>query len=190
MKKTLVIVDAQYDFIENGKLAVAGGTKALDNIAEYLKSGEVGCVITTQDWHCPDHCSFEPYGGDFPEHCVQGTHGSEIYWPIMDSILSMNILHLNYKKGQYHEAFTAFKGQNYREYLDHIEYETTDEMNCIFNKSEEVQICGLAGDICVMNTAIALKAMNPVIIDNLTASLDDGNFRALASQHGITLIEV
>lgn len=189
MKKTLIIVDPQYDFIEGGKLAVNGGTAALDKVVEYILSGEVGMVITTQDWHCPDHCSFTHFGGEFPEHCVADTHGSEIYAPIIEAIMTMNIFWLNYKKGQKNEAFTAFN-EHPRRYLDHLAYNTTfGEELCIFNKSEEVQICGLAGDICVMNTAKALKDMNPVILDNLTASLDDNNFRFLATQFNIPIIE-
>ena len=41
-----------------------------------------------------------------------------------------------------------------------------------------------------MNTAIALKDLKPVIIDNMTASLSDENFRTLADINGITIIEV
>lgn len=188
MKKTLIIVDPQYDFIEGGKLAVEGGTLALDHVVEYILSGEVGNVVLTQDWHRPDHCSFIPFGGEFPEHCVAGTHGAEIYNPIINAIMEKNIYTLIYKKGHDAEAFTAFS-KSPRKYFDHLEYETTDG-TIIFNKGEEVQICGLAGDICVMNTAVALKEMNPVIIDNLTASLDDNNFRALANQFEIPIIEV
>lgn len=188
MKKTLIIVDPQYDFIEGGKLAVNGGTAALDKVVEYILSGEVGMVITTQDWHCPDHCSFTHFGGEFPEHCVAGTHGAEIYTPIIEAILSKNIFWFNYKKGQKNEAFTAFRGNSHK-YFDHTSYGTTDGNACIFNNSEEVQICGLAGDICVMNTAKALKEMHPVILDNLTASLDDNNFRFLATELDIPIIE-
>lgn len=188
MKKTLIIVDGQFDFIEGGKLAVEGGTAALDKVVEYILSGEVGMVITTQDWHCPDHCSFTHFGGEFPEHCVAGTHGAEIYTPIIEAILSKDIFWLNYKKGQKNEAFTAFRS-NPHKYFDHTSYSTTDGNTCIFNNSEEVQICGLAGDICVMNTAKALKDMNPVILDNLTASLDDNNFRFLATELNIPIIE-
>lgn len=191
MKKTLIIVDPQYDFIEGGKLAVEGGTAALNKVVEYILSGEVGMVITTQDWHCPDHCSFVHYGGEFPEHCVADTHGAEIYAPIVQAITTMNIFWLNYKKGQRKEAFTAFNGNPTR-YLDHLAYNINDlsgEDQCIFSKSEEVQICGLAGDICVMNTAAALKEMHPVILDNLTASLDDNNFRFLATELDIPIIE-
>ena len=38
---TLIIVDPQYDFIEGGKLPVKGGRKALENVAELIRSGEL-----------------------------------------------------------------------------------------------------------------------------------------------------
>lgn len=191
MNKTLIIVDAQYDFIEGGKLPVKGGTKALDNIVDYLNSGEISMVITTQDWHNGKHCSFKEQGGDFPEHCVAGTHGADIYKPIEDAIKKNNILCFRLKKGQYIEEFSAFTHKS-EEYAHWKEFATTDnaEPYIQFHEEEAVQICGLAGDICVMNTAIALKDLNPVIIDNMTASLDDNNFRYLADQNGITIVEV
>lgn len=191
MNKTLIIVDAQYDFMEGGKLPVQGATQALNNIVDYLNSGEISLVITTQDCHNGKHCSFKEQGGDFPEHCVEFTHGADIYKPIMDAIVKNKILSYNLCKGKYLEEFSAFTNST-DGYAHWKEYNTTDTVTPYiqFHEDEIVQICGLAGDICVMNTAIALHDVNPVIIDNLTASLDDGNFRALASQHGITLVEV
>ena len=95
------------------------------------------------------------------------------------------------EKGRHIEQYTAFcsKSTNFRNWTD---YTTTDwcTTSVSFHKDEIVEICGLAGDVCVMNTAIALKDINPVIIDNLTASLDNNNFRSLADQNNITIIEV
>ena len=191
MNKTLIIVDPQYDFIEGGKLAVDGGKAALDNIVDYLNSGEISLVITTQDCHNGKHCSFKEQGGDFPEHCVEFTHGADIYKPIMDAINRNNILSYHLCKGKYLEEFSAFKNPT-DGYAHWKEYNTTDAVTPYiqFHEDEIVQICGLAGDICVMNTAIALKDLKPVIIDNMTASLSDENFRTLADINGITIIEV
>lgn len=191
MNKTLIIVDAQYDFIEGGKLPVIGGKQVLDNIVEYLNSREISTVITTQDFHNGMHCSFVEQGGTFPEHCVNGTHGAEIYAPIIEAIEKNKLFHFHLQKGQYLEAFSAFIHQT-EGYLHWKEYATTDSMEPYiqFHEDEVVQICGLAGDICVMQTALAIKAVNPVIIDNLTASLSDDNFRKLADQNNITIIEV
>lgn len=192
MNKTLIIVDAQYDFIEGGKLAVPGGKQALDNIVEYLNSGEISLVITTQDWHNGKHCSFKEQGGDFPEHCVENTHGADIYAPILNAISQNKLLWWNLQKGKYLEEFSAFTGKSEDRYAHWTEYKTTDSIEPYiqFHEEEIVQICGLAGDICVMNTAVNLKDIKPVIIGNLTASLDEGNFRALAAQNNINIIEV
>jgi nicotinamidase/pyrazinamidase len=191
MNKTLIIVDGQFDFIEGGKLPVKGGKQALDNIVDYLNSGEISMVITTQDYHCGKHCSFKEQGGDFPEHCVEGTHGADIYQPILDAIYKNNILWFPLQKGQYLEAFSAFDHRT-EGYSHWKEYTTTDKETPYiqFHEDEIIQICGLAGDICVMQTAIALKDINPVIIDNMTASLSDENFRKLADLNNITIIEV
>ena len=93
MNKTLIIVDAQYDFMEGGKLPVKGATKALNNIVALLESEEYSLIITTQDWHNGKHCSFKEQGGIFPEHCVQGTHGADIYAPIAEAIQKEGYLH-------------------------------------------------------------------------------------------------
>lgn len=189
MNKTLIIVDAQYDFIEGGKLAVEGGTQALDNIADYLDSGEISMVITTQDWHNGAHCSFKEQGGDFPEHCVAGTHGAEIYQPILDAIKHNHILTISLKKGRYLEEFSAFKGKE-AGYAHWNEYSTVDveEPYIQFHEDEIIEIVGLAGDICVMQTATVLKDLKPVIIESMTASLNAGNFRKLADLNGITIV--
>ena len=191
MNKTLIIVDAQNDFMEGGKLPVAGATIALDNIVDYLNSGEVSTVITTQDWHNGKHESFKEQGGDFPEHCVRYTHGADIYAPIEEAIKANNLLRFNIKKGEYIEQFSGFINRT-SGYTHWKEYTTTDynEPYIQFHEEEQVIICGLAGDICVMQTAIALKDLSPVIADNLTASLNEDNFRTLADRNNITIVEV
>lgn len=189
MNKTLIIVDAQYDFIEGGKLPVEGGKVALDNIVEYLNSGEISMVITTQDWHNGKHCSFKEQGGDFPEHCVQETHGADIYKPIVDAILKNRIMWFNLQKGLHLEEFSAFTHKT-ESYAHWLEYGTTDSVEPYiqFHEDEVIEIVGLAGDICVMHTALALKEAKPVIIESMTASLSTENFRKLADLNGITIV--
>lgn len=182
MKHTLIIVDPQYDFIEGGKLPVEGGKKALDNVVELIKSGDIGSVVITQDWHPGDHLSFK----QFPEHCVQNTHGAQIYEPIMDVINDMNIYYGVIRKGQESqvENFSALLYIN-ELYYDTVEFATesqTDDCweNLIISFQESVIVCGLAGDICVLNT---LKMLNKIkdylkgfyVYKKGVASLDSGN---------------
>jgi len=191
MNKTLIIVDAQYDFMEGGKLPVEGATEALDNTVSLIESGEYSTIITTQDWHNGKHCSFKEQGGDFPEHCVQGTHGADIYAPIENAIQKGRYFNFNLKKGMNSEEFSAFIYRTHG-YPHWKEYYTTDKNTYFiqFHEDELVHICGLAGDICVMNTAIKLKDLNPSIIENCTASLNKDNFRTLADRYNINIIEV
>ena len=55
MKRHLVIVDLQHDFIR-GSMAVQGAEAVVPRIAEMIP----GCrrVTFTLDWHPADHCSF------------------------------------------------------------------------------------------------------------------------------------
>ena len=59
MKKMLLVVDPQIDFI-NGSLPVAGAAEAMDALAEYVKtsSDEYIVRIVTSDWHPYHHSSF------------------------------------------------------------------------------------------------------------------------------------
>lgn len=175
---TLIIVDPQYDFIEQGKLPIDGGTKALDNVAKLIESGEVGGIIVTQDAHRANHCSFKDFGGDFPEHCIRDTHGYEIYQPILDSIENKNIKWIYLDKGYVEEEFSAFISNRFEEYYNHVDVYTTDDYTkkVSFRKDGEVVICGLAGDICVLNTIKAILPAIPnlkVYLDGV-ASLDNG----------------
>lgn len=175
---TLIIVDPQYDFIEQGKLPVDGGTKALDNIAKLIESGEVGGIIITQDAHRANHCSFKDFGGDFPEHCIRDTHGYEIYQPILDTIENKNIKWIYLDKGYVEEEFSAFISNHFEEYYNHVDIYTTDDYTkkVTFRKDDTIVICGLAGDICVLNTikAILPAVSNPKVFVEGTASLDGG----------------
>ena len=178
-KITLIIVDPQYDFIEGGKLPVEGGKKALDNVVKLLDSGKVGQVITTQDWHIGNHCSFKDFGGDFPEHCVENTFGAQIYEPIMTSIYNNNICWIDYYKGYNFEEFTAIKEVDHI-YSDYIRFKMSTTRNSNYDlelcKEENIVICGLAGDICVLNTLKAICPYIPVSVylDGI-ASIDGGN---------------
>ena len=177
---TLIIVDPQYDFIEHGKLPVDGGTKALDNVVKLIESGEVGGVIITQDSHTPNHCSFKDFGGEFPEHCVTNSHGYLIYKPILDAIECKNIRTTNIYKGERNEEFSAFL-EEHGDFYNHIVLETVYHSDNIYShvilrKDDEVVICGLAGDICVLNTIESILPAIPnlqVFLDGI-ASIDNG----------------
>ncbi len=174
----LIIVDPQYDFIEGGKLPVEGGTKALDNVANLIKKGDIGQVIITKDWHPADHVSFKHFGGDFPEHCVQDSFGAKVYQPIIDAIKEANVEILEtITKGMDREEFSAIEPFPVKRRNSFI-FDLTDGSTLSLG-DDNVILCGLAGDICVLNTLKALDyedtPYNLFVYLEGTASLDGGS---------------
>ena len=155
MKKTLIIVDLQYDFMEGGSLAVAGAdedyVKRIEKIRPFFDQ-----VILTADHHPPKHVSFTT----FPPHCVVGTHGSEL------AVATGDVLLLKGKEVD-KEEFSAFgEGKN----IEKIE-------------GDAVYVLGLAGDYCVRQTLLDLLTYTPnkklfAIID-LIYSVDGTHYSEL-----------
>jgi nicotinamidase/pyrazinamidase len=73
MKKVLIVVDVQRDFID-GSLAVPNAEKIIPNVNSLMTSGIFDMVVATQDWHPPFH---KEAFKDWPVHCEWGTKGAE-----------------------------------------------------------------------------------------------------------------
>ena len=57
MKKALVLVDLQNDFIPGGSLAVREGDAVIP-VANKVQKKKFDLIVATQDWHPKDHGSF------------------------------------------------------------------------------------------------------------------------------------
>lgn len=91
--KALLVVDIQNDFCPGGALAVPGGDSIIPTVNRLIETFD--SVIQTQDWHPAGHHSFASshsgkneydtvemdYGTQvlWPDHCVQGSRGSEFH---------------------------------------------------------------------------------------------------------------
>ena len=79
MKKTLIVVDMQKDFIDGAlgtKEAVAIVENVKKKIAKYQANGDE--IIFTRDTHQPDYLQTNE-GKHLPvEHCIEGTEGWQI----------------------------------------------------------------------------------------------------------------
>lgn len=146
-RKILIVVDAQYDFIEGGSLAVEGAREALNKLVEFIKKHykEYDGIFFTADWHLPSHCSFKDNGGIWPPHCVQHSHGAAIYQPLLDILDELKIDYDVLTKGcdEDHEEYSIFKNVLSETYLKAM------------NKHNEISVvdtCGIAGDYCVLDT--------------------------------------
>lgn len=146
MKRLLVIVDPQVDFI-TGALPVPGAESAMNLLAEYI-SGNNGLYahkIITADRHPYNHCSFFENGGRWPRHCVHDTVGAAIWQPVFDAVYQtegdVSILYKGQKSDT--EEYSIFKNMESAKVIDLLikEYGI-----------EQIDLCGLAGDVCVSDT--------------------------------------
>lgn len=147
MNKLLLIVDPQYDFI-NGTLPVDNAEQKMNALCEYIKKhNEYKAVVITADWHPENHCSFKVNGGEWSKHCVAYTHGAAIYEPIIQTLRELNIDYKVLTKGVFpnREEFSIFSNDNSREWLYTFIY--GEYIN-------QIDICGIAGDVCVYNTLL------------------------------------
>ena len=132
MKKTLIVVDMQNDFIDMAlgtKEAVAIVPKVQEKICAYAQNGDE--IIYTRDTHGEDYLN-TPEGRKLPvPHCLRGTKG----WKI--------------REGLYIPGCKIIDKPNFG--WPHWAEE----------KLEEVELIGLCTDICVVSNALLIKAAFP-----------------------------
>ena len=132
MKRTLIVVDMQNDFIDMAlgtKEAVAIVPYVKAKIAEYIKNGDE--VIYTRDTHGEDYLETTE-GKKLPvPHCIKGSKGWEI------------------AEGIYVEGCKIIDKPNFG-------WPNWDEESL-----EEVELVGLCTDICVVSNALIIKATFP-----------------------------
>lgn len=177
----LVVVDMLYDFID-GSLACLNSKNAVKEAAGFIDSmtsGQEGNsneeildtfpILFVCDHHPADHSSFREYGGTWPPHCIQGTHGGavhEILQPYMQE-------ELTFFKGcdpaveQYSGFEAANKaGQSLGEILGLLD-------------AENVYVCGIATEYCVRATCEDLKkaGFKVRLLSNALGYVDEAGHR-------------
>lgn len=173
----LVIIDMQNDFMDDGKLPVKGAYHAKNVIEQYIKDhyDEIGWSIISKDIHPKNHCSFKEYGGLYPKHCVRYTKGANLSF---DMDLLYDIPQFWVLKGTdvTTDELSAFKDCfNYsKNYI--ILSKNADVL--FLSKHDEYVVCGVAGDICVLETLKdmikCIPSENITVLWNGIASLDNG----------------
>ena len=81
MADALLVVDIQNDFCAGGSLAVPDGDAVVPVMNAYMARAEATGmpVYVSRDWHPAVTSHFAAYGGTWPPHCVQNTHGAELH---------------------------------------------------------------------------------------------------------------
>jgi nicotinamidase/pyrazinamidase len=158
MKRALILVDIQNDFMPGGALPVAEGDQVVP-VANRIQSA-FDLIVATQDWHPPNHGSFaSQYPGKkpgevvdlngipqvlWPDHCVQGTWGAEF--------------HPQLERGRFAKVF--LKGidpdiDSYSGLFDNGHRRSTGMAEYLKAASvTDIYIAGLATDYCVKFTAL------------------------------------
>ena len=135
--KYLIVVDMQNDFT-TGSLGSTHAAAIIPNVIEKVKNFN-GQVIFTRDTHGADYMSTQE-GMKLPViHCIKDTDG----WQICDEL-----------KPYVQQA------------VDKVTFGSV-ELPHILSKSgetiEEIELCGLCTDICVISNAMILKAAFPEV---------------------------
>ena len=135
--KYLIVVDMQVDFI-TGSLGSGMAAAVVPNVVEKVK-GFDGKVIFTRDTHFEDYLQTQE-GAKLPvPHCVKDTDG----WQVCEELLPyVNTV------------------------VDKVTFGSVDLPQVIRDYDEpidEIELCGLCTDICVISNAMILKASFPEV---------------------------
>ncbi|OON95198.1 MAG: hypothetical protein ATN36_08880 [Epulopiscium sp. Nele67-Bin005] len=149
MKKILVVVDMQNDFIDQ----VLGSPEAknivpnvIQRVKEYISHGNA--VFFTQDTHPDDYLESQE-GKNLPvQHAIKGSSG----WQLCSEIKELIPL---VEAQSDHPVIIEKPGFGSLELIDEIKKVIIDE------KDTQIEIIGLCTDICVMVNVMVLKTGFP-----------------------------
>lgn len=140
--KYLIVVDMQNDFI-SGSLGSVHAAAIVSNVVDKVASF-AGTVIFTRDTHGEDYMQTQE-GRKLPVlHCVKDTKG----WQICDALMPFA-----------------------EHVVDKITFGSVnlpDILRASGNSIDEIELCGLCTDICVISNAMLLKAAFPetrIVVD-------------------------
>lgn len=168
MKRALIVVDLQNDFLPGGALAVGDGDAVIPFIVGLIEEGEYPLLVVSQDYHPKGHGSFasvHPGASPFqmgelaglpqmlwPDHCVEGTAGAELE-PRFEAVVKEVG-----EKGQ--QLVLIKKGldpaiDSYSAFFDNGRGHDTGLHACLKEHGVEgLDVVGLALDYCVKATAL------------------------------------
>lgn len=131
--KYLIVVDMQNDFI-TGTLGSKLAEAIVPNVVEKVKNFE-GKIVFTRDTHFIDYMQTQE-GKKLPvEHCIKDTDG----WQVCDEL----------------KPYVS-------EVVDKITFGSVD-LPQLIKDADEIELCGLCTDICVISNAMILKATFPEV---------------------------
>lgn len=174
MKKLLCVIDYQNDFVD-GALGFAGASSLEEGIEkkvrEYLDAGHY--VLFTRDTHQQDYLNTRE-GKSLPVvHCIEGTVGHQLYGALHQYEKSEQPKVRVINKETFGAADIAF-----------------DVRQLCRGVPDEIELCGLVTDICVVSNAILLfnaftKSKVSVLSNLCGSSNNEGAKAALLVLQGL-----
>ena len=137
MKKLLIVVDMQKDFVD-GALGSAEAVAIVDNVVDKIQNFD-GDIIATYDTH-PENYMETQEGKNLPvPHCIKGSAGWELDAKVQAAVD---------KKAYKVIEKPTFGSTELSEYI-----------RANYNPDEiKIELIGLCTDICVVSNALLLKA--------------------------------
>ena len=146
--KYLIVVDMQKDFI-TGSLGTKEAQAIQAGVVEKVRTYE-GKVIFTRDTHGADYLDTQE-GKKLPvKHCIRNEEG----WHLADELKDL----------QEKTGWKVYDKPTFGSVELATELKKESEQTAI----EEIELCGLCTDICVISNALLLKAFlpeAPIVVD-------------------------
>lgn len=160
MKKILVVVDMQNDFID-GPLGTPEARAIVDNVCAKIREGEWDKVYVTMDSHSIVNWDKLQEGLRLPvKHCIRFGPGWELNRKVWDAVNSL---------------FNIFKVDSAPRYVCKNTFGATslvdrykEDIGLKFEEDTELTLVGVCTDICVILNALLLKAHFPemkIVVD-------------------------
>lgn len=156
MKKILVVVDMQNDFVK-GSL---GGEKAqaiIPNVVAKINQYKNGIIFITRDIHY-DNYADTLEGKKLPvPHCLYNTKGKEVVSEIWDAA----------------QVIRKSSGKDKVQVIDKHTFGSehlADILQTICRPDDVIELCGVCTDICVVSNALLLRAALPNNVIKVDAS--------------------
>ncbi len=141
MKKILIVVDMQNDFVD-GTLGTKEAVEIVPNVARKIREFDGDEIFVTYDTH------FENYldtleGKKLPViHCIEGSRGHELHEEVKNALAGRS----------YHDVIKAGFGS----------FSITRSLKDRFPGEEmEFEMVGLCTDVCVVSNAMIIRAGYP-----------------------------
>ena len=172
MKKILIIIDPQVDFI-NGSLANEEADKKVPNIVKKITDFDGDYIFVTRDTHDEDYLDTIESKHLPIEHCIFKTNG----WFIDKRITEA--LH----KHELSESGVMIH------YINKPTFGSTELMEKIRNiqGNLDIEIVGFVSSICVVTNALLLKT---ALFDRAEISVDSNCIAGLSKENNDAAIEV